>query len=297
MTADVQERVIVAPEERRQAVLDVIRSAHERLQLSLFRCDDQPVMDALAEAVRRGVLVRALLTGRAKRSKKQLKQLHKVLQKLGADVRRYADPVVRYHAKYVVADDGPGVVASLNFTRKCFEDTCDFLLVSRDAELVAALTRLFDADWCEAPRELPELPGDRLIVGPEQARRRFEAILRQATRSIRLIDPKISDSAMLTLLKDREADGIDVDVRAQDGLGSLAPHGKLLLIDDSAAVLGSISLSTLALEFRRELAVVIREKPSLRALDDFWKSLPSRPARDAIPEISREDQPSGPRRV
>jgi phosphatidylserine/phosphatidylglycerophosphate/cardiolipin synthase-like enzyme len=297
MTADLQERVIVAPEERRQAVLDVIDSAHERLQLSLFRCDDEPVMDALAAAVRRGVLVRALLTSRAKRSKKQLKRLHAFLQELGADVRRYADPVVRYHAKYVVADDGPGVVASLNFTRKCFEDTCDFLLVSRDAELVVALTRLFDADWCEAARELPDLPGDRLIVGPEQARRRFEALLRQATRRIRLIDPKISDPAMLTLLKEREADGIEVDVRAQDGLGSLVPHGKLLLIDDSAAVLGSISLSTLALEFRRELAVVIREKASLRALDEFWKSLPSPSTRDAIPQTSRDAQSGTLRRV
>lgn len=297
MTAGLQERVISAPEERRQAVLDVIRSAQERLQLSLFRCDDQAVLDALAEAVQRGVMVRALLTGRAKRSKKQLKRLYKFLQECGVDVRRYADPVVRYHAKYVVADDGPGLVASLNFTRKCFEDTCDFLLVSHDTELVTALTRLFDADWCTVTGGLPDLPGDRLIVGPEQARRRFEALLRQATHRIRLIDPKINDPAMLTLLKAREADGIDVDVRAQDGLGSLVPHGKLLLIDDSAAVLGSISLSTLALEFRRELAVVIREKASLRALDNFWESLPSEPTRDAIPDTSRQDQSSGPRRV
>lgn len=275
MTADLQERVIFATEERRPAVLDVIGAARERLQLSLFRCDDQPVMDALADAVRRGVRVRALLTGRAKGSKKQLKQLHAFLQTLGAEVRRYADLVVRYHAKYVVADDGPALVASLNFTRKCFEDTCDFLVVSRDVELVVALTRLFDADWNAAACEPADLPGDRLIVGPEQARQRFAALLQQATHRIRLIDPKINDSAMLTLLKAREAAGIDVDVRAQDGLGSLVPHGKLLLIDDSAAVVGSISLSTLALDFRRELAVVVTEKSSLKALDAFWNSLPS----------------------
>ena len=37
----------------------------------------------------------------------------------------HTDPVVKYHAKYLVADDGPAVVASLNLTRKCFERTCD----------------------------------------------------------------------------------------------------------------------------------------------------------------------------
>ena len=54
------------------------------------------------------------------------------------------------------------------------------------------------------------------------------------------------------------------------------PHKlrKLLVIDDSTAVIGSISLSMLALEFRRELAIVTRGAASLRALDEFWRSLP-----------------------
>jgi phosphatidylserine/phosphatidylglycerophosphate/cardiolipin synthase-like enzyme len=270
------DRVIVDPPERLPAVLAVIDAARERLDLSVFRCDEDAVLDALERAVRRGVCVRALITGRAKGSKAQLKRLRSLLAALRVDVRKYADTVVRYHAKYVVADNGPAVVASLNFTRKCFGSTCDFMLVSSDADLVSALRGLFDADWAGPGYRSPgEDKAGRLIVGPEHARARFAALIGQADRRIRLIDPKISDPAMLLLLKSREAQGIALDIRGRSGLGRLTPHGKLLMIDDAAAAIGSISLSTLALEFRRELAVVIRDPASLDTLNRFWDSLPA----------------------
>jgi phosphatidylserine/phosphatidylglycerophosphate/cardiolipin synthase-like enzyme len=272
-SSDAVDRIVVDPGDRLPAVLDVIDAARHRLDLSVFRCDEDRILDALERAVRRGVRVRALMTGRAKGSKKQLKQLRKLLEALGVDVRRYADVVVRYHAKYVVADDGPAVVASLNFTRKCFESTCDFMLVSGDPALASALRGVFDGDWNGGTfRPAAE---DRLIVGPERARAGFVALIGEAARTIRLVDPKISDPAMLLLLKKREAEGIRVDIRGRSGLGALVAHGKLLMIDDQAAAIGSISLSTLALEFRRELAVVVRDRASLDILDRFWTSLPS----------------------
>jgi phosphatidylserine/phosphatidylglycerophosphate/cardiolipin synthase-like enzyme len=274
VTTDPVERLILAPEERRQAVLNIIDSARDRLALSVFRCDDEPVLDALAAAVRRGVHVRALLTGRAKGWKGQLKQLQAFLEDTGADVRRYADQVVRYHAKYIVADEGPAFIASLNFTRKCFQATCDFAVVSHDSELVDGVTRLFDADWDATRYTASDVPGHRLIVGPEQTRRRFTALFEEATHDIRIIDPKINDPAMMTLLRARAAAGITVDIRGAEALGPLVPHGKLIMIDDATAVIGSISLSTLALDFRRELAVVIRDRASLIALEQFWASLP-----------------------
>ena len=287
-SGDRVDRVIIEPADRRPAILGVIDAARERLDLSVFRCDDDGVLMALERAVRRGVRVRALVTGRAKGSKAQLKLLRKALKAAGVEVRRYSDIVVRYHAKYIVADDDTAIVASLNFTRKCFDATCDFMLLSNDRDLAAALQTVFDADWHGKAHRLPESPGNRLIVGPEQARSRLVGLINQADRTIRLIDPKVSDPVMMLLLKRREEEGIRVDIRGRSGLGSLVAHGKLLMIDDAAAAIGSISLSTLALEFRRELAVVIRDRASLDALNGFWASLPAADASSSPPGIPME---------
>ena len=287
-----RERLIVAADERRPAVLGLIDAACERLDLSLFRCDDEAVVDAIGRAAARGVRVRALLTRRARGSKAHLKQLRTTLKAFGVDVRRYGDAVVRYHAKYLAADEGPAIVASLNFTGKCFGPTCDFMLVSTDGRLVAGLRRVFEADWHgTAYAPTPAADDERLIVGPERARARFTALLAQATRRIRLIDPKITDPAMLALLNGRMAEGIEVDVRGATGLGSWLPHGKLLVIDDVVASIGSISFSTLSLEFRRELAVLVHDRACLDVLDRFWRSLPALDSREPLTAASAEPAP------
>ena len=55
---------------------------------------------------------------------------------MGAVVTRYADPVVKYHAKYLVADEATAIVTTLNPTRKCFTRTWDAVLVTHDASVV-----------------------------------------------------------------------------------------------------------------------------------------------------------------
>ena len=77
-------------------------------------------------------------------------------------------------------------------------------------------------------------------------------------------------------------------MRSRTGLGRLVAHGKLLIVDDTAAAIGSISLSTMALEFRRELAVVTHDSQSIAVLEDFWKSLPEVNVRLATGGISLE---------
>jgi hypothetical protein len=110
------DRVITDPDERLDAVLDVIRQARERIELSLFRANEKAVFDELARAVERGVDVEVLVTSRAKGGKKKMKKLWRALEATGATMYAYTDPVVKYHAKYLIADDGPGarLVAELH---------------------------------------------------------------------------------------------------------------------------------------------------------------------------------------
>ena len=65
------DRLVSAVEDRRAALLDVIRQARSRITLSLFRCNDDEIIDELAAATARGVIVEVLVTSRAKGGRKR----------------------------------------------------------------------------------------------------------------------------------------------------------------------------------------------------------------------------------
>ena len=265
------DRLIVAVDQRRDVVLDVIRQAQRRITLSLFRCNDDDVFAELAAAVRRGVVVEALVTSRAKGGKKKLAKLWSKLEQTGATVKAYTDPVVKYHAKYLVADDGPALVASLNFTKKCFRNTCDALVLTHDAAVVHGLRELMEADCRRLP--LPANITERLIVGPERARRQFTALINGARSSVRLIDAKLSDPDLVALLNERRAGGLVVDVFSSKRLGELKSHGKIMLIDDKTVIVGSLALAALSLDFRREVAIVVDEPSAVAEAIELFRGL------------------------
>jgi cardiolipin synthase len=269
--ANPPDRLVVAADERRAALVDVIRGARERITLSLFRCNDDEILAELAAATARGIVVEVLVTSRSKGGRKRRQKLWRALADTGATLSAYTDPVVKYHAKYLVADDGPAVVASLNFTRKCFRKTCDALLITHDPEVIADLRRLWTADRDRQP--MPETLDERLIIGPERARRQFTALIIEARSSIRIMDAKLSDPDLVSLLNERRAAGLVVEVFAGKRVGELKSHGKIMLIDDQTLVVGSLALAALSLDFRREVAIVVRDKDAVAQAAELFQAV------------------------
>ncbi|MDP2055667.1 MAG: phospholipase D-like domain-containing protein [Acidobacteriota bacterium] len=271
-----KETLILDPAERKAALLRVIAGARRRLVLSLFRCDDFTVLDALAGALERGCEVEAILTKRAKGGKKRLKKLWGALEEMGAIVTRYGDPVVKYHAKYVVADEATAIVTTLNPTRKCFSRTWDAVLVTEDASVVRGLLALFRADTTGAPLPSRRPISRRLIIGPERSRAEMRALIAGARHSIRILDHKLSDPDLVGLLRERRNEGITVSVIGKQPMGAIEPHGKMMIIDEQRAVLGSTALSTLSLDFRREVSVVIHQPALVKQLNMAYQALSAR---------------------
>ncbi|HUQ88393.1 MAG TPA: phospholipase D-like domain-containing protein [Vicinamibacterales bacterium] len=284
-SAKTSERLVLDPAERKAALLGVIADAKRRLILSLFRCDDFSILDALAAALERGCEVEAVLTKRAKGGKKRLKKLWGALEEMGAVVTRYADPVVKYHAKYLVADDSTAIITTLNPTRKCFTRTWDAVLITRDPSVVKGLLTLYKADAAGVPLPSRRPLGRRLIVGPERSRPEIRALIESARHSIRILDHKLSDPDIVALLKDRRAEGITVTVLGKQPMGAVVPHGKMMIIDEARAVLGSTALSTLSLDFRREVSVVIHDAALVKQLNMSYQQLSAKagPAATRLP--------------
>jgi phosphatidylserine/phosphatidylglycerophosphate/cardiolipin synthase-like enzyme len=114
---------------------------------------------------------------------------------------------------------------------------------------------------------------DRLIVGPERARRQFTALVDQARASIRLIDAKLSDPDLVSVLNAKRAAGLTVEVFSSKRLGALKSHGKIMLIDDRIAVVGSLALAALSLDFRREVAIVVTEPAAVAEAAALFRAL------------------------
>ena len=94
-----------------------------------------------------------------------------------------------------------------------------------------------------------------------------------ATRSIRILDHKLSDPDMVSLLRDRRAEGVTVTVLGRKSLGLLQPHGKMMILDESRAVMGSTALSTLSLDFRREVSIVIDDPALVKQLNLMFQQI------------------------
>jgi phosphatidylserine/phosphatidylglycerophosphate/cardiolipin synthase-like enzyme len=198
-------------------------------------------------------------------------KLWSALEDTGAILHAYTDAVVKYHAKYLVADEGPAIVASLNLTTKCFSKTCDALVVTHDPTVVADLRRLWTADVGRQP--LPPDITERLIIGPERARRQFTALIEGARASIRLIDPKLSDPDLLSVLNEKRAAGMDVQVFSDKQLGVLKSHGKIMLLDDRTVVVGSLALAAMSLDFRREVAIVVTDPAAVAEAVELFRTV------------------------
>jgi phosphatidylserine/phosphatidylglycerophosphate/cardiolipin synthase-like enzyme len=114
---------------------------------------------------------------------------------------------------------------------------------------------------------------ERLIVGPDGARRRLTEVLSNAQASIRIIDHRLTDPQILALLDDKRREGLSVQVLGSGSMGALICHGRMIMADKKTAIIGSIHLSPPSLNLRREVAIVVEEPSLVAELYDYFENL------------------------
>src|SRR5688500_14009975 len=147
------------------------------------------------------------------------------------------------------------------------------MLITHDPTVVKGLLTLFRAD--SAGKSLPQRRPitRRLIIGPERSRSEIRALIASAKSSIRILDHKLSDPDLVALLRERRDEGITVTVLGQEPIRGFEPHGKMMIIDEARAVLGSTALSTLSLDFRREVSIVIHDPGLVKQLNMSYQQM------------------------
>jgi cardiolipin synthase A/B len=254
-------KLIIQPDDGIAPLLAAIKRAKKTIDIVIFRFDRMELEKALAAAVGRGVVVRALVAHTNRGGEKRLRKLEMSFLESGVTVCRTADDLTRHHGKMMIVD-GELHVFGFNYTELDINRSRSFGISTKDPSLVKAATALFQADSTRQPYEPTH---DRLVISPETTRKLLGDFIKGAKKELLIYDEKISDKAMLRLLRDRVAAGVEVKVigkvvPAVPGIttvkGRLRLHVRAMVRDRTAVFVGSQSLRRPQIDGRREIGLI-----------------------------------------
>jgi cardiolipin synthase len=269
--------LIVQPEAGLAPVVRAIKRARRSVDIAVFRMDREEIEKALGAAVQRGVKVRVLVAHTNSGGENRLRKLEQRLLEAGATVTRTGDDFVRYHGKFMVADDTL-FLFGFNFTKVDTIKSRSFGVSTRDKSAVREALALFDADSSRQPF-VPKRT--HLVVSPENAREALTAFIKGAKKQLLIYDVNVQDRSLIKLLEQQASAGVDIRLIGRckgckgivvRPLRSMRLHVRAMVRDGARAFVGSQSLRRLELDQRREVGVLITNGVVARQIRDTFEA-------------------------
>jgi phosphatidylserine/phosphatidylglycerophosphate/cardiolipin synthase-like enzyme len=272
-------QLIIQPESGVTPILKAIRRAKSSIDLMIFRFDRAEIEAALATAVTRGIVIRALIAHTNRGGEDNLRKLELRLLKAGVTVARTAADLPRYHGKMMIVD-GTLHIYGFNYTKLDMERSRSFGIITRDKRLVKEACNLFEADRTRQPYSPNH---ERLVVSPENSRELLTAFIRRARKQLLIYDAQVSDNLIKRVLNDRVRAGVDVRVigKVEKSLASVVETRKLpdlrlhvrsIVRDGNSVFVGSQSLRRPELDARREIGVIITDSRVAKKIQQVFES-------------------------
>ena len=259
-------KLLLQPDDGISPLLEAINQARAQVEIAIFRCDRFELEEALANAVKRGVFVHALIASMNHGGERKLRKLETRLLASGVTVARTSDDLARYHGKFMIIDRRELHLYAFNFTHLDIDHSRSFGLITSNSRLVQEAVDLFEADVKRQPYSAKL---ETFVVSPVNARKELTGLVESARKELLIYDPEISDALMIRLLKEKGDDGVDVkilgrfrtrsEVVKQHRLPHLRLHARCIIRDGHEAFLGSQSLREVELAARREVGLIFRD--------------------------------------
>jgi cardiolipin synthase len=266
-------KLLVQPGDGVTAILSGISRARSSIEIAIFRFSYAGIEEALENAVKRGVLVRALIAHVNGSDAQELRKLEMRLLAAGATVARTDTGLTRYHAKYLIIDRRELFALAFNFTHHDIDQSRSFGLITKNRKLVQEAVKLFEADMLRQPYK-QGIP--HFVVSPLNARKQLLAFIRGAKSELLIYDPRISDHEVIRLLEERVKANVSVRIIGRVGnknarldvrkLGPMRLHARSIIRDRKALFIGSQSLRELELDGRREVGIIARDRSAVAAM-------------------------------
>ncbi len=286
--------LIVLPDDAATPILEAIGKAKKMLRIKMFVFSDPALLDAVIAAHERGVRVQVMLNPERRSGEEDNEATRRKLSKAGVAVKDSNPAVDLTHEKSMVADDAVAFVKSLNWATKNLTETRDYAVVTDHRHEVGEIVEGFEADW---ERQAFDPGSDaRLIWCPINGRDRIAQFIDAAKHTLFVQNERYQDAVILERLVRAAERGVKVHIMARpphslkkeklvEGVGGLRIlddvgikihklkglklHGKMLLADGIAAIVGSINLAPGSFDSRRELAIEVRDDDVVERLHEI----------------------------
>src|SRR5215510_199106 len=276
--------LIVLPDDSGKPILDAINAATKSLRIKMFLFSDPALLAAVIAAHHRGVKVRVMLNPARRGGEPENEATRKKLEKAGVKVIDSNPAFAVTQEKSMVVDDEVAFVKSLNWETKNLTETRDYAVVTAQDDEVKEIIDCFEADWHRKKFDVGDQP--RLIWCNYNGRDRIAEFIDRAKDTLFVQNERYQDAVIIERLVRAAERGVKVHVMARpphtlkkeklvEGVGGLRIlddvgikihklkglklHGKMLLADGVAAIVGSINLAPGSFDSRRELAIEVRD--------------------------------------
>ena len=289
--------LVVLPDDAATPILEAIGKAKKSLRVKMFVFSDPALLDAVIGAHKRGVKVHVMLNPERRSGEEDNEPTRKKLQQAGVEVKDSNPAVDLTHEKSMVVDEEVAFVKSLNWATKNLTETRDYAVVTDHKHEVDEIVACFDADWHR--KKFDPGPKAHLIWCPINGRDRIAQFIDEAKHTLFVQNERYQDAVILERLVRAARRGVKVHVMARpphtlkeeklvEGVGGLRIlddvgikihklkglklHGKMLLADGVAAIVGSINLAPGSFDSRRELAIEVRDPEVVERLHKIAKT-------------------------
>src|SRR5689334_15113764 len=108
-------KFFVMPDDDMETLVAPLRAAKRTIEIYVFTLGNKAVLGALADAVKRGVSVRAIVEKQPNNNEQVGKADHKALKDAGVQVNTTPPYFDRVHAKSYVVDDALALISTINY--------------------------------------------------------------------------------------------------------------------------------------------------------------------------------------
>ena len=265
-------------------LLEAIGASAVSLRIKMFVFSDPALLKAVIAARRRGVHVQVILNRARRSGEDDNSAVRAALKQAGIDVKHGHPAFAVTHEKSMVIDDTMALIQSCNWTTGNLTRTRDYAIQTTHGHDIADIVSCFDADWRR--RAFSPANDAHVIWCPGPGRDRICRFIDMARHTLFVQNERYQDAVVIerlvraarrrvkvhvlarpphTLDKDKLVEGVG-GLRIMDDVGiqvhklkHLKLHGKLILADGVAAIVGSINFAHGTFESRRELAIEVHD--------------------------------------